>query len=348
MMRIDVEHLFQQIDPDGSGFITRQEFEECSGLSQLVNMGIDKDVLKNAFDILDSNEDGKLEMKEFIEIFKCLHPPSSQDVLAIHSRIDRIADLVGAGRHVTAVLEKERKRNEIKARKAGQMLDPGALSNGAARRAESPPVNAEDEDHVQILQRLGTLGSQLGLLQRAAENIDLLTLASWPACSLTSIAVNSGTSAREDVGRPWALAALGPALRMLTAQLYALRAECKAAGLQYDGALTDDNVSTSDLITEVVKRITSSSCTINKELRLASGDLNGNGMGEQVPQVPWTYPPWTYPDDESQGTLPTSAHAAELARQPPRRTPSGASSPRSQSRSLSEGCPSREDEYVDL
>merc|ERR1719352_1395393 len=113
-MRNRVEEIFEEMDTDVSGTVSRQEFEANDILKSLESLGIEPLVLKNAFDILDSDRDGQLESKEFIHmIFKCLHPPKAEDVLDIDSRIDKIAEVVGLGRRALAVLQKDRRKDGL-------------------------------------------------------------------------------------------------------------------------------------------------------------------------------------------------------------------------------------------
>merc|ERR1719311_1109768 len=96
VMRSRVEDLFEQIDEDGSGTITREEFENRNTIEHISKLGIDKNLLRNVFDIMDTDDDNHLEAKEFIDMmFTLIHPPKSQDILAIHARIDRLAELLG-------------------------------------------------------------------------------------------------------------------------------------------------------------------------------------------------------------------------------------------------------------
>eukprot|EP00746_Dinoflagellata_sp_MGD_P018117 gnl/MRDRNA2_/MRDRNA2_141993_c0_seq1.p1 gnl/MRDRNA2_/MRDRNA2_141993_c0~~gnl/MRDRNA2_/MRDRNA2_141993_c0_seq1.p1 ORF type:complete len:607 (-),score=114.84 gnl/MRDRNA2_/MRDRNA2_141993_c0_seq1:61-1881(-) len=93
LLKARVEDLFHQIDADGSGTVSSTEFENKETLRDLEKLGIQKELLENAFDVLDVDGDNDLEAKEFIRmIFKLLHPPETQDVLVIHQKIDRLLD----------------------------------------------------------------------------------------------------------------------------------------------------------------------------------------------------------------------------------------------------------------
>jgi len=111
ILRQRVADLFEEVDTDGSGTLTRQEFDHSGAKTALEQIGIDGPVLTNAFEILDTNNDNQIELGEFTEmIFKCLQAPQAQDILHIQNKIDAIAEHVGIGRESTAVLQKDRRR----------------------------------------------------------------------------------------------------------------------------------------------------------------------------------------------------------------------------------------------
>jgi len=109
--RIQVVDLFEQIDVDGSGTLTRAEFQNFNAAELLEKLGIDDIVLKHAFDIMDVDGHPML-MAEFIEmIFKLLHPPEAQDVLVIHRKLERLAAALGV---TGSEKRKPRKRSRSK------------------------------------------------------------------------------------------------------------------------------------------------------------------------------------------------------------------------------------------
>eukprot|EP00746_Dinoflagellata_sp_MGD_P032040 gnl/MRDRNA2_/MRDRNA2_176229_c0_seq1.p1 gnl/MRDRNA2_/MRDRNA2_176229_c0~~gnl/MRDRNA2_/MRDRNA2_176229_c0_seq1.p1 ORF type:complete len:300 (+),score=77.63 gnl/MRDRNA2_/MRDRNA2_176229_c0_seq1:112-900(+) len=60
-------------------------------MEQLVKLGINEELLSNAFDILDMDRSGCFDREEFLTmIIKLLHPPQSQDMLALHQKINQI------------------------------------------------------------------------------------------------------------------------------------------------------------------------------------------------------------------------------------------------------------------
>lgn len=90
MLEERVREVFATIDEDGSGTVSRLEFNEAA-MAQLVNIGINKDVLKNAFDILDEDGSGSFDLNEFLTmIFKLLNPPQSQDIQVLNGKMNQL------------------------------------------------------------------------------------------------------------------------------------------------------------------------------------------------------------------------------------------------------------------
>lgn len=107
-LKFRVEEIFNDMDTDESGTVTRQEFHSSSIITELEAIGIEPQVAKNAFDILDVDRDGALKCTAFVRmIFKCLHPPKAEDIMEIEAKVDRLADVVGLGRKAIAVLDKD-------------------------------------------------------------------------------------------------------------------------------------------------------------------------------------------------------------------------------------------------
>merc|ERR1712159_291471 len=74
--------VFDEIDDDGNGSLSRQEFRDSAHI--LRKVGLDMGVSGAAFDLLDVDGDGELEIYEFLDmILKVLHPPQTTDVLMI-------------------------------------------------------------------------------------------------------------------------------------------------------------------------------------------------------------------------------------------------------------------------
>lgn len=97
--RAEIELLFQKLDADCSGTITRQELIDAnlkSGTIIRKMIGIDFKLLLTAFDIVDKDEQGVLDRNIFIQmIFKLLHPPETQDVLLILRKLTKLGDYLG-------------------------------------------------------------------------------------------------------------------------------------------------------------------------------------------------------------------------------------------------------------
>jgi len=89
-----VEDLFAQMDADESGTISRDEFEAKTGL--LEKLGLDQSTIRLAFELIDDDRSGSLEMQEFIHmVFRLLHPPTSQDLLVIKRNLAKLCDSLG-------------------------------------------------------------------------------------------------------------------------------------------------------------------------------------------------------------------------------------------------------------
>jgi hypothetical protein len=91
MLEQRVREVFASIDLDGSGTVTREEFNGAA-MKQMVNLGISKDVLESAFDILDEDGSGSFDIDEFLTmIFKLLNPPQSQDIQLLNTKMNQMA-----------------------------------------------------------------------------------------------------------------------------------------------------------------------------------------------------------------------------------------------------------------
>ncbi|CAD7960633.1 unnamed protein product [Amoebophrya sp. A120] len=89
-----VEDLFAQMDADESGTISREEFEAKTAL--LEKLGLDQSTIRLAFELIDDDRSGSLEMQEFIHmVFRLLHPPTSQDLLVIKRNLAKLCDSLG-------------------------------------------------------------------------------------------------------------------------------------------------------------------------------------------------------------------------------------------------------------
>lgn len=266
-----VEEIFLEMDTDDSGTVTREEFQAGNTLDQLESLGIEPQVSKNAFDILDVDRDGQLAADEFIRmIFKCLHPPHSEEILEIEARVDQLADAVGLGRRAIQVLDKEdaiQKRRaslggdaaqDLTTQMAGRspwMASVEAAANKAKQKTAAAKAAMAEKaaEEAEYAQRLRSLGKRLGdvLLLAEAGSLTSKQMAEAQGSSAGMLMLeNGGSSGRTPQGadaetrltgkqRPSAglLTILRPAMRALDARLHALRAECKAAGMRNAGNL---------------------------------------------------------------------------------------------------------------
>eukprot|EP00746_Dinoflagellata_sp_MGD_P005889 gnl/MRDRNA2_/MRDRNA2_111418_c0_seq1.p1 gnl/MRDRNA2_/MRDRNA2_111418_c0~~gnl/MRDRNA2_/MRDRNA2_111418_c0_seq1.p1 ORF type:complete len:622 (+),score=111.43 gnl/MRDRNA2_/MRDRNA2_111418_c0_seq1:130-1995(+) len=87
-----VMEVFSCIDLDGSGTVSRDEFNRHGVQQQLIKLGISGDIVRNAFDILDCDDSGYFESKDFMSmVFKLLNPPQSQDIQVLNQKLSEIA-----------------------------------------------------------------------------------------------------------------------------------------------------------------------------------------------------------------------------------------------------------------
>ena len=67
-------------------------------LSQVLleKLGLDHSTMRLAFELIDDDMSGALEMQEFIHmVFRLLHPPSSQDLLVVKRNLAKLCDALG-------------------------------------------------------------------------------------------------------------------------------------------------------------------------------------------------------------------------------------------------------------
>lgn len=108
-----LKEVFQLMDADGSGQVSRQEFADSHGVANFSAFGMEPEFMKDAFDIMDTTPDGLVDLQEFTDtVFRCRAPPSAYDLLRIQLLIDTVADLSGHGKRATAILPKERGKVE--------------------------------------------------------------------------------------------------------------------------------------------------------------------------------------------------------------------------------------------
>eukprot|EP00747_Dinoflagellata_sp_TGD_P030585 gnl/TRDRNA2_/TRDRNA2_134735_c0_seq1.p1 gnl/TRDRNA2_/TRDRNA2_134735_c0~~gnl/TRDRNA2_/TRDRNA2_134735_c0_seq1.p1 ORF type:complete len:579 (-),score=125.67 gnl/TRDRNA2_/TRDRNA2_134735_c0_seq1:24-1760(-) len=99
MMRDKVEYLFAQIDSDSSGGITKRELLNAQAAKELAKLGIDRELMLQAFELMDTDDNDFLEMEEFLEIiFKLLHPPEAQDIILLQKRVSRLTEVISKRR----------------------------------------------------------------------------------------------------------------------------------------------------------------------------------------------------------------------------------------------------------
>eukprot|EP00747_Dinoflagellata_sp_TGD_P015993 gnl/TRDRNA2_/TRDRNA2_124774_c1_seq1.p1 gnl/TRDRNA2_/TRDRNA2_124774_c1~~gnl/TRDRNA2_/TRDRNA2_124774_c1_seq1.p1 ORF type:complete len:456 (+),score=93.72 gnl/TRDRNA2_/TRDRNA2_124774_c1_seq1:73-1368(+) len=135
ILREKVEYLFESMDVDGSGSVSRTEFMNMNSAKQLEKLGIDRQLLQHAFDIIDCDEDGALEMEEFLEvIFKLLHPPEAQDVILLKRKLERLAS--GLRDKFEALKNEQKKRDPMVLQEGLRMPMPALPSLVLGQRVD--------------------------------------------------------------------------------------------------------------------------------------------------------------------------------------------------------------------
>lgn len=266
MLRTRMEDLFTHLDADRSGYVSREEFE-ATGIDHLKALGIRESLVRAAFDMLDMDGDGMITCSEFVTmIFKCLHAVENEDIIKINTKVDRLAEITGLGRHEVAILEKDRKRRNSP---RGSVTDQDFPVQQESFTSISSIAESDQREEIRpILDRFGEV-------QKRLEDLHLLI----EAGPLGSMAANDSTDEWFDEANVQPLpstpqtvglaSVLRPTLQVLTARLHALRAECKAHGLQYAGDLTGsvgtkrgrfisllDLRPLDEMIAEVIQRLT--------------------------------------------------------------------------------------------
>jgi hypothetical protein len=85
--------VFDALDKDGNGILTREEFMENANLMR--KLGLEPGTGGTAFDLLDTDGSGSLEMYEFIDmLLKLMHPPQTQDILSIKASVSAVLQKV--------------------------------------------------------------------------------------------------------------------------------------------------------------------------------------------------------------------------------------------------------------
>jgi voltage-gated sodium channel len=90
----DVRAIFEEVDADGSGTITREEF--LAGADVMKEWGVTEETVESCFDFLDVDDSGELDMEEFTSIlYKLTHEPDAADIMVISANVMKIADALG-------------------------------------------------------------------------------------------------------------------------------------------------------------------------------------------------------------------------------------------------------------
>jgi Ca2+-binding EF-hand superfamily protein len=92
ILELRVKEVFSMIDSDGSGTVSRDEFNRNGVQQQLIKLGISGDIVRKCFDILDCDGSGYFDAGDFMSVvFKLLNPPQSQDIMVLNQKISEIS-----------------------------------------------------------------------------------------------------------------------------------------------------------------------------------------------------------------------------------------------------------------
>eukprot|EP00747_Dinoflagellata_sp_TGD_P102020 gnl/TRDRNA2_/TRDRNA2_168530_c1_seq2.p1 gnl/TRDRNA2_/TRDRNA2_168530_c1~~gnl/TRDRNA2_/TRDRNA2_168530_c1_seq2.p1 ORF type:complete len:633 (+),score=147.26 gnl/TRDRNA2_/TRDRNA2_168530_c1_seq2:94-1992(+) len=167
VLRQHIMDVFGQMDVDNSGVLSKDEFNNQHAVDILRKLGIDSSLLLNAFDLLDRNNDGSLERKEFIDmIFTLLESPKAEDLLTMHSRIENCAKSAGLDVACLAVLKKD-KLKYASLRGAGFKESPKSAEQEKVNTAEERNVAVNDPQAGRIMDRFADALQRLRHLQCA-------------------------------------------------------------------------------------------------------------------------------------------------------------------------------------
>lgn len=103
-MKQQVEALFRLLEIESTGFISRKELERNKHvLHELDKVGVDQELLSTSLNIIDRKmanrvgDPGHLDLEEFLEVvFKLLHPPQTQDILLVQSKLAKLEKALAA------------------------------------------------------------------------------------------------------------------------------------------------------------------------------------------------------------------------------------------------------------
>lgn len=135
-MKLEVSKLLRLLEIEDTGFIAKKELERNKHvLGELDKAGVDEETIKTATHILDrkvknpasAQEAVHIDLEEFMEvIFKLLHPPQTQDILLVQSKLEKLERALGA---------------------SGSSESQGALAS-AAIQERTAMMNDDDDKHV--------------------------------------------------------------------------------------------------------------------------------------------------------------------------------------------------------
>jgi len=186
----DVENLFNNIDNDQSGHITREEAINEETKKRLRKLGIAENLLETAFDLLDTDGSGTLELDEFVPVMLALlRPPDSQDLLITARRVERLWAWAQANDEFAALASRKAMSNAVMAAKEAELLGEQASKNSPNKRSRS--MKALPSGFFGVKDDQGTPSSRLVILE---QKLDALLQA-----------INSGATPR--VPKDWTQAA---------------------------------------------------------------------------------------------------------------------------------------------
>jgi hypothetical protein len=111
-----IRRIFQEMDADGSGYITLGEMEECLdndvAMELLASLDIGSDDAWSLFKLLDNSGDNEVSMDEFTDgLLKLKGPPKRADILELKGLLNRLHTHLKGSRQQIAELQKSRRRN---------------------------------------------------------------------------------------------------------------------------------------------------------------------------------------------------------------------------------------------
>lgn len=140
--RQQVESLFRMMEIEQTGFISRKELKRNQHVrEELDKVGVDEEIRKTSLKLIsrknnlteEEEENGVLDLEELLEVvFKLLHPPQTQDILLVQSKLEKLERALDA----TGMSNAKKAKAEAKAAKDSA--------------AQAAALFDSDEDHAEM------------------------------------------------------------------------------------------------------------------------------------------------------------------------------------------------------